>query len=271
MYTTDDDEPINFVFYISMGITLIIVMFGLIACCCNDGFCYFKCPRIRGCQIVDDGKWIALISFALHFYDFTSDINLCSEIWLDNDIFAKGNEWILIAGIGSILFLVFPYVSNLYIAAHIENYVGTNESAKSWFRSYSKTFTMFVVLTGGCYPAVVLVSSNIFGMNVFSSGLTKFELKKMSKIRVFSTIFLENVPQILFQIIYTAAIGEVSNAVIFAFIASVLSVLSTVISFLIDRSALDAKNVIQYYLVTNVQNRSSESTTKQNVSASLLE
>merc|ERR1712228_1069441 len=58
---------------------------------------------------------------------------------------------------------------------------------------------------------------------------------------------------------------------IFAFIASVLSVLSTVISYFIDRSALDANNVIQYYLVTNVQNRSLSPKLNTQPSSSLLE
>ena len=242
----EEMAEINYIFFILLGITLIIMMFGCIACCYNDDVCC-DFPRIKGCYIVDDGKFMALIVFALHFYDFTSDINLCREIWLENEIL--NDLLVLIAGVGSILFLLFPYIANLYIAANIKNLIKGNEPARSWFQFHAKTFVFFVVLTGGCYPALLLVSSNVFGMNIFSSGLTQYELKNMAQIRLFATIFLENIPQIALQLLYSAAIQQLSNAVIFAFIASLLSVLTTVLGYCIDRHDENTK-VFEYYLVT---------------------
>jgi len=249
---TIESSAINYVWLGVFGITSLIILCGCFAFCHNDGVC-FQFPRIRGCYVVDDGKYMALIVFALHFYDFSSDINLCSEMWLESGVFE--DVWLLIAGVGSVLFLIFPYVSNLYVAANIKNIINKqNESAKSWFHYNSKTFTLFVVFTGSSYASLVLVSSNIFGMSIFSSGLTQFELKQVAKIRVFGTVFLENLPQIFFQLMYTAAIGKISNGVVFAFVASLLSVLSTIISYFIDRNDADTK-VVRYYLVTTCQNR----------------
>ena len=46
------------------------------------------------------------------------------------------------------------------------------------------------------------VSSNIFGVRILSSGLTQFELRKLSNIKVFGTVVLENVPQLMLQLLY---------------------------------------------------------------------
>ena len=115
------------------------------------------------------------------------------------------------------------------------------------FQYRSIVFTMLVVATGGCYPALALVSSNIFGLKLTSCGLTQYELKQLSKIKVFGTIILENVPQLIFQALYAYANEEITSAVAIAFGASLLSVAATTMSYLIDRDADDVK-VVQYYI-----------------------
>ena len=80
-------------------------------------------------------------------------------------------------------------------------------------------FTAFVVLTGGFYPALRLVSSNVFGLNLFSSGLTNYKLKKLTKIKIYSSVLLENVPQLVFQAIYSVKAG-LNTTVMFAGLAS---------------------------------------------------
>ena len=52
------------------------------------------------------------------------------------------------------------------------------------------------------YSALAAVSSNIFGLQMFNSGLTRYELKALSKIKVFGTIILENLPQLGCQVLY---------------------------------------------------------------------
>ena len=78
------------------------------------------------------------------------------------------------------------------MAATIKHRVRKNKAAKSWFQETGNIslFVMFVVLTGGCYPALALVSSGIFGLDKFTSGMTQYELKKLSKLKVISTVML---------------------------------------------------------------------------------
>ena len=88
--------------------------------------------------------------------------------------------------------LLNRYVANLWIASRIKKIVGDNEAARTYFQARSFIFTFFVVCTGGAYPALALCSSNIFGLSVFNSGLTRFGLRKLTKIKVFNSVLLEN-------------------------------------------------------------------------------
>ena len=142
----------------------------------------------------------------------------------------------LVAAAGSSAFLIIPYAVNLIIAARIKNYLHRNQIAKGWFNNHAPVFTMFVVLTGGCFPALAVVSSGIFGLVVFSSGLTKYELKQMIRIKLIASIILENVPQLLFQAVYSFRLGTVTDNTALAFTASVLSITSTVLSYCMART-----------------------------------
>eukprot|EP01083_Nonionella_stella_P097192 273177_1 len=106
---------------------------------------------------------------------------------------------------------------------------------------------MAVVFTGGCYPALALVSSRLFGLQILTSGLTQYELKGMSTIKVIGTVVLENIPQLICQLLYASSIGQFTQAVQLALIASLLSATAATLNFLLDRDTEDTK-AVQYYL-----------------------
>merc|ERR1712228_971542 len=61
-------------------------------------------------------------------------------------------------------------------------------------------------------------------------------------------IFMENVPQLIIQIIYSFNIGEVSNNTQLAFVGSMISVISALLSYFIEQSNTDNMIVFKYYL-----------------------
>eukprot|EP01084_Bolivina_argentea_P052312 96094_1 len=69
----------------------------------------------------------------------------------------------------------------------------------------------------------------------------------MGQIKVFGTIVLENVPQLMCQLLYAYALNTITQAVQLAFIASLLSVTASALSYLIERDTSDTK-VVSYYL-----------------------
>ena len=132
LYPSKDKDP-PYAFYIFISITFCIILLGLTAFIFNKkSKTLSKLPP--GFSVVDDGKWLSIMMFALQFWDFTSDINLCIEIWINEQIFGKQVDSVmLIIAIGSTLFILIPYAANLFIAARIKTFIKTNEAAKAWY------------------------------------------------------------------------------------------------------------------------------------------
>ena len=180
------------------------------------------------------------------YRDFYSDIVLAFEIMSNELLFEK--LFLFIAGFGSMAFVIIPYATNIIIASRIKNIIKNNPAAKGWFNYFTPIFTLLVVLCGGCHSALTVVSSNIFGMRIFSSGLTRYELKKLNRIRIIGTVLIENVPQLACQALYTVALDyQATQAVWFAFIASSLSIIATTLSYLIEKDTSDTM-VAEYYI-----------------------
>ena len=182
------------------------------------------------------------------YRDFCSDVNLAFEIMSRDDI--GDNYLILMAGVGSIAFTLIPYLANLIMATRIKEMNKSNATAKAWFQENTAIFAILVAVTGGCHAALALVSSNVFGLNIFSCGLTQYELKQMGKLKVIGTVIIENIPQLICQALYSMGLGgEITAAILLAFVASALSIIASTLAFLIERDTSDTK-VVQYYLFT---------------------
>eukprot|EP01083_Nonionella_stella_P137001 416977_1 len=250
-YASNASKPVDYVLY---GISSVCGLFGCIgvlAFLFNKG----KIPTFPGANIVDDGQAGAVFIFTLQFWDFYSDINLSVEIW--NHPQLNSNMTLLISAIGSTFFLLVPYVANLLMASKIKQIISNNHAAKGYFNQNTPIFTIFVVISGGCYPALALVSSAIFGLEILTSGLTRYDLKRMSRLKLIGTVLLENLPQLICQVLYAYAINEITQGVQLAFIASSLSVIASTLSYLINREISDTV-VVQYYLVTECNDRSTK-------------
>ena len=94
----------------------------------------------------------------------------------------------------------------------------------------------------GTYPVLTLVNSRTFGLELLSCGLLSSELRELSKIKLRSTIYFENAPQLVIQVLFTALPIQsdgIQMATVLAFVASLLSVLAAV---LIDRAEKNNRN-----------------------------
>ena len=111
-----------------------------------------------------------------------------------------------------------------------------------------------MVFTGGAFPALQFVSSNAFGLDKLSSGLTKYELRQMSSLKIYTSVLLENCPQLIFQILYAYTTSvhegdEVTSTVKFAFLATLLSAISAILTYFINRDDNKIEmEVVQYRL-----------------------
>ena len=111
-------------------------------------------------------------------------------------------------------------------------------------------------MCGGSYPVLTLLSSRIFGKEFFNTGLTSYELRKLNSIKIFSTIILENLPQLICQILYIIiSSGIPSSSTILAFIASILSILSAILSYCLYNKNDNNCIVIEYDLEMIIKNK----------------
>lgn len=117
----------EYVYFVLMGISGAIGMVGIFAFIYQSG-CI---PKLK--PKVDHSRWSAWFAFALQFWDFASDISLSFELWTLPHLFGEDNRLILVSAIGSTVFLIMPYISNLRIAANIKKYVNQNEATATWY------------------------------------------------------------------------------------------------------------------------------------------
>eukprot|EP01083_Nonionella_stella_P185690 677691_1 len=220
-------EPIETESYTAIIVSVAIVFAGFL---CS---LYVKWSNGKKDAVVDNAKWIAPTVLALQIYDFISDINLSYDI-LTNPL-ASSKSVILYCGILSVVCTLIPFLSNLYYGVTIQSQevIKNNKRAETYFTDKMALFITLIVCSAGCYPALILVSSRIFGLDAFNSGLTKHELNRLSKIKIRSTITMENGPQLIISVIYAMNTREtgISDATVLSFVASLLSVILAVSSF----------------------------------------
>eukprot|EP01084_Bolivina_argentea_P295519 508800_1 len=211
---------------------------------------------------VDSANWIAIILYGVQIYDVVSDLNLTTEIFfaINNEaahergkdregITDTPKEWILLlSGWGSLICIILPYLMNIFSAIKIPALTKKFACTRAWFGKYRRIFIFLVVFSGGAYPSLAIVTSNLFGLEVFNAGLSKFELESLLKIRVQTTVLLENVPQLGIQIMYAYSISNISENTILAFCTSVASIIATVMVYCMNKDQKGAVHHVYYYL-----------------------
>eukprot|EP01084_Bolivina_argentea_P299795 516812_1 len=235
----DDSETTSFdyVFYSLLTFMAIMTCISFIALMFNK----------KTDSKIDNANWAVLIIFGLQVFDLVSDINLSVEILLKfNNIFEL--SLLYIAGYGSVIFIVIPYIVNIFVAVNIKNMVSGNNVSVSYFEQRSALFISLVVFSGASYPSLALLSSRLFGIELFNSGLTSHEMRNLVKLKVFGNVILENIPQTVCQILYIIYLkGEMSQNTTLALVTSFLSIIGTILSYFVQNKNSDCY-VSQYDL-----------------------
>ena len=267
-----EPEPETYTFIIVMAIFgSIILLLALLAFLYNAGCCK-RCSE--SCHETDNAQWLSLLKWGFQCYDFFSDIYFTYNIFLDRqsyintingyqsgeierineplEVYQRDALISLILGVGSVMFTLGPYILNLYFAANIKlnPIIKANKNALDYFNNGASLFIILTVLSGGVYASLTVISSMIFGLYYFNTGLTKYEMNKLTKMKLISTIICENLPQLLLQLLYFVQFGfESSNgrdAALLAFVGSILSVVLSVLVWYVNRKEQGILPVIYY-------------------------
>eukprot|EP01084_Bolivina_argentea_P022484 41787_1 len=203
--------------------------------------------RIAGTNVIDNAIWLAPLFLSLQVWDFISDINLSQEMFRNHEFKSNGKGIVVsVCTIGSIVCIIIPYILNLIMAAKILTFTAKNETASTYYRNNIAIFVLMVCFCGSCYTAMQLTSSALFGINVLNSGLTKIELLKLGKVKLIGQVLIENIPQLIFQILYSVVMGQVSNNTYLSFIASSIQIIAAVLSYCITMDDTTNNILVQY-------------------------
>ena len=124
------------------------------------------------------------------------------------------------------------------------NDIDGKHSIQSWVQHHLRALYFLAVICGSAYTAVLICDSNLFHLRVFGMGLNARQKAKFKNKRVFSTVLLENVPQLILQFVYSVIIEDVTLITIFSSIFSLLSIIVTVFEYLSARLFLATETVL---------------------------
>ncbi|PKC11790.1 hypothetical protein RhiirA5_497429 [Rhizophagus irregularis] len=132
--------------------------------------------------------------------------------------------------IPSVLFLLFPFILNVFFAIAIFKFEIQNSINSEWFKNYIKPVAIATILSSGDIELLHIFDSNFGGFKIFS---VKFSPKTLNLIfwGGFLNIILENLPQLVIQILYAINSSSGINDVtaLFTLIISIIVFLVSVI------------------------------------------
>ena len=94
---------------------------------------------------------------------------------------------------------------------------------------------MLVLLSGGSFRALKMMNSNLFGLPLFSAGLSTLQLRQFQSHHVLATVFAENVPQIALQYYFMFELGLPTITAIASFSSSIFNILLSVMTVIVFR------------------------------------
>merc|ERR1719295_1318680 len=185
---------------------------------------------------VDDQKYISALMYMIQIVDVFSDFAFafqCRSYWqhLEGLDYEVGVEPEVFRDLYTfaLLFVAVPYVMNLISSIDITRRIVDNESmtehSKQYFRGKTKVYAVLVLVSGGAFPALKLMSSNMFGLGMFSAGLSTLQLGSFRSHHVVATVLIENVPQLYLQYLFMFRLDVINTIVIVSFLSSIFNIL----------------------------------------------
>lgn len=228
------DTLANFVLYIVIGGAILMVVIEII-------YTALK-AKSQTTMTVDDQKYISVMGYMAQIVDICSDFAFalqCRAYWhhVEDDVeFKVSVKPIVFKYLYhlALFFVVAPYALNLGSSLSITKKIVGNDSisehSKQYFRAKSKVYTILVLLSGGAFPALKLMSSNLFGLGLFSSGLSTIQLNHFRSTHVVATVMLENIPQLALQYFFMFQLKLFTITVVASFISSIFNIVMAIMT-----------------------------------------
>ena len=192
------DETSNVIFSSMTAMGFVAVCFGIV---------FYRKREGTQRYAVQGQKYLYVLTFVAQIIDLFSDILFTVQM---RKYFEYGlndeevNEKIFKNLYSfSFAFVVAPYLMNILSSIRaVQNITADNTISafsKNFFQRKATIYSALVILSGGAFPALKLLNSNFLSLSLFNAGLSTLQISKYRAQHVFSTILLENLPQICLQ------------------------------------------------------------------------
>ena len=140
----------------------------------------------------------SILVIGMYFMDVLSDYFFVIQVYLTYDSDAKDIGFVVF--ISSLTFILIPVISN-FVQLHqeVQLWLYDPESklcVNSWIQNNLRTLYALSILFGSAHSAVLLCNCNIFQLHLFNMGLNRRQKAIFKNKRLWSTVLLENVPQL---------------------------------------------------------------------------
>ena len=132
----------------------------------------------------------------------------------------------------SILFILLPiFISYGQLHKEMQKWVidiETRGFVSAWTQQHLRSFYLLCIILGSSFTAIELCNTYLFSLSIFSMSLNRRQKAIFKNQRIYSTVLLENIPQLILQIIYTILTSSFSEVTLIAGIFSILSIILSI-------------------------------------------
>eukprot|EP01084_Bolivina_argentea_P149742 261569_1 len=165
-----ETENINkFTFKLILTICITFILLSIIDYLHSEYSFKYNCRTCmaNGCYKSDQYNFRLILKVLLRVTDLITDI-VFAYIMIKEYLNNKMDYQLLVLACGSVIFLIVPYFINLVSMGSIPKLSNILiDRPTIWFSKYMYIFVLFVIITGDCYVSTLIISSNIFGTNIY--------------------------------------------------------------------------------------------------------
>ena len=131
----------------------------------------------------------------------------------------------------SVIFIIVPMAVTLYQLYDVSSKKWSkNDELRGYLSGHLYSLYMVSIICGSAFAGIKLFRSRLFNLSVFDIPLSKQQSLHFETKKVYSTILLENVPQLILACWYIVESNKGANSIVFLSMGfSVISIIVTII------------------------------------------
>lgn len=197
---------------------------------------HHQVPKYKG---LDVPNYASFVKYIHSIIDFWTDLLFVYSMYLNNNML-----YCYLSLIFTICPLIFSVLLVIYYVYHWRTMVcSVSHRLADYFAKYSIIFICLTIMTADFYSSIMLLQSKLFHLSMFNLQLKKRESQPLILWKFLSNNLMENIPQLIIQASYVFinknnknGNDSVSLLVFFSLILNILSIISSIVYFIVTMS-----------------------------------